>query len=246
MSRLHSIKAVTHLPALDRSVAAAILTNSIGVNGSAPRILLLCGSLHPHSRSQIAVEEAARLLTYFGAEPRIFDASSLPLPDRYSRRNSAVLELRALSRWSQGQVWCNAEHRGGISSLIQAQVDHLRPYSGEGPSSGRALAVMQVFNDSQPFKAANTLRLLGRKLDMLVVPSEVCLNLSAEELDDEGRMKSSAGYQQIADLMERLVRLTISLGPLNRTTQMRTQRAQRVSAKPVAAVADWLSPSVVE
>jgi arsenical resistance protein ArsH len=45
-----------------------------------PRILLLYGSLRERSYSRFVVEEAARLLRFFGAEPRIFDPSDLPLP----------------------------------------------------------------------------------------------------------------------------------------------------------------------
>lgn len=239
MSRLHSISDMQHLPALDRSAA---LPHVIALHGSPPRILLLCGSLHPYSRSRIAVEEAARLLAYFGAEPRIFDASDLPLPDRYSSDNPAVLELIALSRWSQGQVWCNAEHRGAISSLIKAQVDHLRPINSDAPCSGRTLAVMQVFNEAQPLKAVNTLRVLGRKLGMSVLPSEIRLNLSAEELDEGRRMKPSAGYQHIADLMQQLVRLTLSLELLTGAPQPAIKKVRKMVAKSASTEAERLSP----
>lgn len=242
MSRVHSIKDVAKIPALDRSPDAEIPANSTGIAGSAPRILLLCGSLHPYSRSQVAVEEAARLLAHFGAEARVFDASDLPLPDRYSNDSPAVLELRALSRWSKGQVWCNAEHRGAISSLMKAQLDHLRPSNGDAPCSGRALAVMQVFNEAQPFKAVNTLRVLGRKLGMSVLPSEVRLDLSAAAVDEDRRMKPSTGYQQIADLMKRLVDLTLSLELSTGAPPLSVGRVRKAAAKAASTGAERLSP----
>jgi len=45
-----------------------------------PRILMLYGSLRDRSYSRLMIEEAARVLTRFGAEPRIFDPTDLPAP----------------------------------------------------------------------------------------------------------------------------------------------------------------------
>ena len=60
-----------------------------------PRILLLYGSLRERSLSRLAVEEAARLLQFFGCEARIFDPSDLPLPEQYAGDDQpAVHELR--------------------------------------------------------------------------------------------------------------------------------------------------------
>src|SRR5688500_13474911 len=71
-----------------------------------PRILLLYGSLRERCYSRLVVEEAARLLRFFGAEPRIFDPSDLPLPDQVKADDHpAVRELRELSMWSEGQIW---------------------------------------------------------------------------------------------------------------------------------------------
>lgn len=73
-----------------------------------PRILLLYSSLRERSYSRFVVEESARLLRHFGAEPRIFDPSDLPLPDQVKHDDHpAVHELRELSMWSEGQIWCS-------------------------------------------------------------------------------------------------------------------------------------------
>src|SRR3546814_15367202 len=61
---------------------------------------LLYGSLRQRSFSRLCIEEAARLLHYFGAETRIFDPAELPLPDQVaSDDHPAVHELRELSMW---------------------------------------------------------------------------------------------------------------------------------------------------
>ncbi len=104
--RLRHLSDPDSLPALDKSFAFE--RPALGLAPDAPpvRILLLYGSLRARSFSRLAVEEAARLLQFFGAETRIFDPSDLPLPDQVqSDDHPAVKELRALSEWSEGQVW---------------------------------------------------------------------------------------------------------------------------------------------
>src|SRR4051794_10829553 len=71
-----------------------------------PRFLLLYGSLRERSYSRFLVVEAGRLLTRMGGEVRLFDPQGLPLPDGAARDHPKVAELRALSLWSEGQVWC--------------------------------------------------------------------------------------------------------------------------------------------
>jgi arsenical resistance protein ArsH len=114
------------LPALDLRYAIERPALDLGPLNHPPRILLLYGSLRSVSYSRAAVEEAARLLRFFGAEPRIFDPSDLPFPDQEKGdKHPAVQELRELSIWSEGQVWCSPERHGQITGLMKAQIDHL-------------------------------------------------------------------------------------------------------------------------
>ncbi len=71
-----------HLPALDPAYIRERPALGLGPLDPGPRILLLYGSLRERSYSRLCVEEAARLLRLFGCETRIFDPSTLPLPDR--------------------------------------------------------------------------------------------------------------------------------------------------------------------
>jgi arsenic resistance protein ArsH len=180
-----------------------------------PRILLLYGSLRERSFSRLAVEEAARLLQFFGAETRIFDPSTLPLPDQISNDDHpAVRELRELSLWSEGQVWCSPERHGAITAVMKAQIDHLPLSIGAlRPTQGRTLAVMQVSGGSQSFNAVNTLRLLGRWMRMFTIPNQSSVAMAWKEFDEQGRMKPSAYYERIVDVMEELVRFTVLLRP---------------------------------
>jgi len=71
-----SLQDADSLPNLDaRQIDLAGLQNTPSATSYAhpPRILLLYGSLRERSYSRLLTLEAARLLRYFGAEPRIFD-----------------------------------------------------------------------------------------------------------------------------------------------------------------------------
>ncbi len=217
ITRIRTLADADTLPALDLQHAAAQPAANIDHGGitHAPRILLLYGSLRERSYSRFAIEEAARLLRYFGAETRIFDPADLPLPDQVAGDNHpAVRELRELSLWSEGQVWCSPERHGQITGLMKAQIDHLPLSMGSlRPTQGRTLAVMQVSGGSQSFNAVNTLRLLGRWMRMFTIPNQSSVAKAYQEFDSNGRMKPSAYYDRIVDVMEELVRFTVLTRP---------------------------------
>jgi arsenic resistance protein ArsH len=214
--RLRPLSDPDHLPALDRTRAlrrpAADFADPLG---HPPRILLLYGSLRARSYSRLVVEEAARLLRLFGAEPRVFDPFDLPLPDQVPRDDHpAVRELRALSHWSEGHIWCSPERHGQISGVMKAQIDHLPlEIGGMRPTQGRTLAVMQVSGGSQSFNAVNTLRLLGRWMRMVTIPNQSSVAKAFQEFDEAGRMRPSSYYERVVDVVEELVRFTILLRP---------------------------------
>ncbi|RZJ95961.1 MAG: arsenical resistance protein ArsH [Novosphingobium sp.] len=215
MSRLHTLSDPDLLPALDGRFTIDRSGLGLGDDQPPPRILLLYGSLRERSFSRFAVEEAARLLQLFGAETRIFDPSDLPLPDQVAGDDHpAVHELRELSMWSEGQVWCSPERHGAISGIMKAQIDHLPlELKGMRPTQGRTLAVMQVSGGSQSFNVVNTLRLLGRWMRMFTIPNQSSVAMAYKEFDEAGRMRPSSYYDRIVDVMEELVRFTILMRP---------------------------------
>ncbi len=203
------------LPALDPAFIHHRPAAGLGALDPAPRILLLYGSLRERSFSRLAVEESARLLRLFGAETRIFDPSTLPLPDQIAGDDHpAVHELRELALWSEGQVWCSPERHGQITGIMKAQIDHLPlEMKGMRPTQGRTLAVMQVSGGSQSFNAVNTLRLLGRWMRMFTIPNQSSVAMAYKEFDEAGRMRPSSYYDRIVDVMEELVRFTVLMRP---------------------------------
>jgi arsenic resistance protein ArsH len=176
----------------------------------APRILLLYGSLRERSFSRFATEEAARLLRAMGADTRLFDPAGLPLVDSVPDTHSKVVELREAAQWAEGMVWCSPERHGAMTGLMKTQIDWIPLALGSlRPTQGKTLAVMQVSGGSQSFNAVNQMRVLGRWMRMITIPNQSSVAKAWQEFDESGRMRPSAYYDRIVDVMEELVKFTL-------------------------------------
>lgn len=200
-----------------------------------PRILLLYGSLRPQSFSRKLALESERILRQFGAETRVFDPHGLPLLDSAPATHPKVQELRALSLWSEGQVWVSPERHGSVTAVFKNQIDWLPLEEGSvRPTQGRTLAVMQVCGGSQSFNVVNSPRVLGRWMRMVTIPNQSSVPKAWQEFDEDGRMKSSAFYDRVVDVMEELFKFTLMVR--DRSDYLVDRYSERKGAKAVRAV----------
>jgi len=171
---------------------------------------MLYGSLRTRSYCRFLTYEAAKLLDKFGAEVKIFNPTGLPLPDDAPADHPKVQELRSLTEWSEGHVWCSPERHGAMTGIMKAQIDWIPLNSGAvRPTQGKTLAVMQVSGGSQSFNAVNQLRILGRWMRMITIPNQSSVAKAFEQFDDDGRMKPSAYYDRVVDVIEELMKFTL-------------------------------------
>ena len=204
---------ISHLPNLDRNLfdlPTGERLSKASTSSHAPRFLLLYGSLRERSFSQLLTLEAARLLVAMGAEVRVFDPTGLPLPDGAPDTHPKVQELRSAAEWAEGMVWTSPERHGAMTGIMKAQIDWIPLSVGAvRPTQGKTLAVMEVSGGSQSFNAVNQLRILGRWMRMITIPNQASVAKAFMEFDEAGRMKPSAYYERVVDVMEELVKFTL-------------------------------------
>lgn len=191
------------IPTLERVTEGDTIDHS-------PRFLLLYGSLRARSYSKLLTYEAGRLLEAMGGDVRIFDPHGLPLPDDAPDTHPKVQELRELTQWADGMVWCSPERHGAMTGIMKAQIDWIPLSIGAvRPTQGKTLAVMQVSGGSQSFNAVNQLRVLGRWMRMITIPNQSSVAKAFLEFDESGRMKPSAYYDRVVDVTEELMKFTL-------------------------------------
>ena len=94
-----------------------------------------------------------------------------------------------------------------MSGIMKAQIDWIPLSLGAvRPTQGKTLAVMQVSGGSQSFNAVNQLRVLGR---WITIPNQSSVPKAYEQFDEAGRMKPSAYYDRVVDVMEELMKFTL-------------------------------------
>jgi arsenic resistance protein ArsH len=148
---------------------------------------------------------------------RIFDPAQLPIRDSVPPEHPAVQELRALSLWSDGHVWCAPEQHGNLTAVFKNQIDWIPLSTGSvRPTQGRSLSVVQVNGGSQSFNTVNSLRVLGRWMRMFTIPNQSSIPMAYTQFEDEGgdgggaaRLLPSGNRDRLVDCMEEFVKYTI-------------------------------------
>lgn len=148
---------------------------------------------------------------------RIYDPSNLPIRDSVPAEHAAVQELRELSRWSDGHVWCSPEQHGNLTAVFKNQIDWIPLATGSvRPTQGRTLALVQVNGGSQSFNTVNSLRVLGRWMRMFLIPNQSSIPAAYRQFEDEGgsgdgeaRLLPSGNRDRLVDCMEEFVKYTI-------------------------------------
>ncbi|KAI1335032.1 flavoprotein-like protein [Xylariaceae sp. FL0016] len=202
---------------LELNTVSGMAQKDLEKTGSRIKVLVLYGSLRKRSYSKLAAYEAARILHRLGCDVRVFDPSQLPIRDSVPPEHPAVQELRQLSQWSDGHVWCSPEQHGNLTAVFKNQIDWIPLSTGSvRPTQGRTLGIVQVNGGSQSFNTVNSLRVLGRWMRMFAVPNQSSIPAAYKQFEDEGgdgsgkaRLLPSGNRDRLVDCMEEFVKYTI-------------------------------------
>jgi arsenic resistance protein ArsH len=171
--------------------------------------------LRPTSLSRNLAYEFARLLDLLGCDVRIYNPRGLPVRDPALEKEIKVLELRALTLWSDGHMWVSPEMHGTITGAFKNQIDWIPLNSGSvRPTQGRTCCVAQVNGGSQSFNAINFLRLLARWMRMPCCTNQSSVPKAWKEFDDNGRMKESDYRGRVVDVAEEFAKFTAIMAPV--------------------------------
>ncbi|ESZ96724.1 arsenic resistance protein ArsH [Sclerotinia borealis F-4128] len=211
------IEASDWISELELESVVTQVEDNLAKTSSRLKILVLYGSLRQRSYSKLMAFEASRILHRLGCDVRVFNPSELPIRDSVDASHPAVQELRALSLWSDGHVWCSPEQHGNLTAVFKNQIDWIPLSTGSvRPTQGRTLSVIQVNGGSQSFNAVNSLRILGRWMRMFTIPNQSSLPMAWKQFEDEGgdgsgraRLLPGGNRERLVDCMEELVRYTI-------------------------------------
>lgn len=199
--------------------------------GRPPKILVLYGSLREASFSRKLAYEFARLLELLGCDVRVYNPRGLPVrdPDTLSD-HIKVVELRALTHWSDGHVWVSPEMHGTVTGCFKNQIDWIPLNTGSmRPTQGKTCCVAQVNGGSQSFNAVNYLRLLARWMRMPCCTNQSSVAKAWQEFDDQGRMKESSFRDRVVDVAEEFAKFTAVMTPVaDQLTDRYSERKENI------------------
>lgn len=157
--------------------------------------------------------ETGRQLSAYGAEAHIFDPEALPLFSQdVHTTEPKVSELRSLVRWCEGMVWISPEVHGNISAVFKNQIDWTPLIEGAlRPTQGKTVAVLQVEAGSQSFNTVNNLRVLGRWMRCIVIPSQSSIAHEYKNFNEDGTLKDSSFRYRVVDVVDELFKYKLLL-----------------------------------
>lgn len=169
------------------------------------RVVAICGSLNPNSKTRLALQIALRGAAAKGAETQLIDLLDYDLVFANGRDDypGCVHHLREDVRRAHGVILGTPEYHGGYSGALKNALDLM----GFKEFQGKIVGLLGVAGGATgAINSLNGLRTVCRNLRAWVVPHQVSIAQAWREFDDSGRLKDSQLEARVLELGQEVAR----------------------------------------
>lgn len=182
-------------------------------SSSGLRVLGLCGSLRPTSKTLVVLSAVMNTLVAAGVAGEALELSALPLPlfNGYSyeadeRHNLEHLRARFASH--DIVLLASPEYHGAVSGSLKNALDHLP----EGSLAGKLVGLIGVADGSvSPVATTTQLRSVVRALGGIAAPGELLVTRSKSIFGLEGTLSDPHHLDRIGRFTTQLLSLAAQL-----------------------------------
>ena len=177
------------------------------------RVLAVCGSCDPGSKTMKALRLAAGAVSEAGGDIEVLDLRDYPLPILFSPHapagsDAAVDAVKAKFREADALLIGSPEYHGSYSGALKNLLDLM----GFEEFEGKMVALVGVAGGALgATNALNHLRTVCRQLHSWVLPDQVSVAHSSNAFDAAGRPTDAGTAKRLQDLGVQLVKFALAL-----------------------------------
>ena len=171
------------------------------------RVVAICGSLNPQSKTRMALNITLQGASEVGAEAHLINLPDYELAfcDGGDESNypADVFKLREEVQQAQGIILGTPEYHGGYSGVLKNALDLM----GFNEFQGKVLGLVGVSGGATgAINSLNGLRTVGRALRAWVIPNQVSIPQARQLFDDSGQLKDEGVETRLLELGREVVR----------------------------------------
>lgn len=172
------------------------------------RIIAICGSLNPNSKTRMALRVALQGALEKGAEVELIDLREFELVFCGVPENDYtpdVLRLRAAVTQAHGIILGTPEYHSGPSGVLKNALDLM----GFKEFQGKVVGLVGTAGGATgAINSLNSLRTIARSLRAWVVPDQVSIAQAWQAFDDSGNLKEVDLENRLLEVGRQVARFT--------------------------------------
>ena len=172
------------------------------------RIIAICGSLNPNSKTRMALQVALQGAVEKGADVELIDLRDFELvfcgvPE--SDYTPDVFRLREAITQAQGIILGTPEYHSGPSGVLKNALDLM----GFKEFQGKVVGLVGTAGGATgAINSLNSLRTIARSLRAWVVPDQVSIAQAWKAFDDSGNLKEADLENRLLEVGRQVARFT--------------------------------------